>query len=128
MDQGSCDLNSSGTGSRHHEKESEYEKYSEVDTVNHSTAYTYSDGDSYSDSESGIEKDSDSKGISLTTRRIKESGSNRKRTSRISYSDLSYLNNLSKRERRRIEGEVMKGHKLGECSNTSHTIIDQHMT
>ena len=37
------------------------------------------------------------------------------RTNRISYSDFSYLNTLSRQERRRIEDEMIKGCKLGEC-------------
>ena len=42
-------------------------------------------------------------------------GSRRNRTNRISYSDFSYLNTLSRQERRRIEDEMIKGRKLGEC-------------
>ena len=44
------------------------------------------------------------------------------------YTDLSYLNNLLKQERRRIEEEIIKGHKPGECLIISRTIMDQHMT
>jgi hypothetical protein len=54
----------------------------------------------------------------------KDSGKN---TSRISYSDLSYLNSLSQQEKRRIEGEIIKELKVGECIKMSHTTIDQHM-
>ena len=43
-------------------------------------------------------------------------GSRRNRTNRISYSDFSYLNALSRQERRRIEDEMIKGRKLGECN------------
>ena len=38
----------------------------------------------------------------------------RKNTNRISYSDLSYLSSLSRQEKRRIEGEIINGRKLGE--------------
>ena len=44
-------------------------------------------------------------------------GSRRNRTNRISYSDFSYLNALSRQERRRIEDEMIKGRKLGECKS-----------
>ena len=44
-------------------------------------------------------------------------GSRRNRTNRISYSDFSYLNALSRQERRRIEDEIIKGRKLGECKS-----------
>ena len=44
-------------------------------------------------------------------------GSRRNRTNRISYSDFSYLNTLSRQERRRIEDEMIKGRKLGECKS-----------
>ena len=46
-------------------------------------------------------------------RRPKDSGSNRKKTGRY-FTDYSYLNSLSKQERRRIEGEMIKGCKPGE--------------
>ena len=44
----------------------------------------------------------------------KYGGRSRKNTNPISYSDLSYLNSLSRQEKRRIEGEIIKGRKLGE--------------
>ena len=44
-------------------------------------------------------------------------GSRRNRTNRISYSDFSYLSTLSRQERRRIEDEMIKGRKLGECKS-----------
>ena len=47
-------------------------------------------------------------------RRRKYGGRSRKNTNPISYSDLSYLNSLSRQEKRRIEGEIIKGRKLGE--------------
>ena len=46
--------------------------------------------------------------------RLKYGGRSRKNTNPISYSDLSYLNSLSRQEKRRIEGEIIKGRKLGE--------------
>ena len=46
-------------------------------------------------------------------------GRSRKNTNPISYSDLSYLNSLSRQEKRRIEGEIIKGLKLGEYDNRS---------
>ena len=48
----------------------------------------------------------------------KDSGSNRKKTGRY-FTDYSYLNSLSRQERRRIEGEMIKGCKLGECKSHS---------
>ena len=47
-------------------------------------------------------------------RRPKYGGRRRQDTNPISYSDLSYLNSLSRQEKRRIEGEIIKGRKLGE--------------
>ena len=52
-------------------------------------------------------------------RRAKDSGSNRKKTGRY-FTDLSYLNRLSRQERQRIEGEMIKGRKAGECIKMSH--------
>ena len=92
----------------------------EADDLCHSAAYTSSEEDSYSD-ESGMEGerfDSVSEGAtsapSTSPRGAKESGRRRKNTNHISYSDLSYLNSLSRQEKRRIEGEIIKGRKLGE--------------
>ena len=90
----------------------------EADDLSHSAAYTSSEEDTYSD-ESGMElSDSESEGATSTPqtspRGSKESGRRRKNTNRISYSDLSYLNSLSRQEKRRIEGEIIKGRKLGE--------------
>ena len=94
----------------------------EADDLSHSAAYPFSEEDTYSD-ESGMEgeqSDSESEGATSTpqtsSRGAKESGRRRKNTiiSRISYSDLSYLNSLPRRKKRRIEGEIIKGRKLGE--------------
>jgi hypothetical protein len=74
------------------------------------------------------QSDSDSEGATSVPRTIpqgtKESGRNRKNSNPISYSDLSYLSSLSRQERRRIEGEIIKGRKLGECIKISHMTID----
>ena len=92
----------------------------EADDLSHSAAYTSSQEDAYSD-ELGMEgeqSDSESEGATSTPqtspRGAKESGRRRINTNRISYSDLSYLNSLSRQEKRRIEGEIIKGRKLGE--------------
>ena len=92
----------------------------EADDLSHSAAYTSSEEDSYSD-ESGMEgeqSDSESEGATSTPqtspRGANESGRRRKNINPISYSDLSYLNSLSRQEKRRIEGEIIKGCKLGE--------------
>jgi hypothetical protein len=82
---------------------------------------------SYSD-ESAMEEelsDSDSEGAtsSACSQGAKDSGRNRKNSNPISYSDLSYLNS-SRQERRRIEGEIIKDRKLGECIKISHKTID----
>jgi hypothetical protein len=106
--------------------EPEDEDSPEADTLSHSSAYTSSEGDSYSD-ESAMEEelsDSDSEGATSVPRTSpQESGRRRKHTNRISYSDLSYLNSLSQHEKRRIEGEIIKGRKLGECIKISHMTI-----
>ena len=47
-------------------------------------------------------------------RRLKYGERSGRNTNPISYSDLSYLNSLSRQEKRRIEGEIIKGRKLGE--------------
>ena len=65
----------------------------------------------------GEQSDSESEGATSTPmispRGAKESA-RRANVNRISYSDLSYLNSLSRQEKRRIEGEIIKGRKLGE--------------
>ena len=123
--------------SSHRINEPEDKEYPEADTITHSSteaddlshsaAYTSSEEDSYiyaysnySD-ESPMEEqqfDSGSEGATsapqTSPRGAKESGRRRKNTNRISYSDLSYLNSLSRQEKRRIEGEIIKGRKLGE--------------
>ena len=99
----------------------------EADNLSHSAAYTSSEEDSYiyaySDysDESAMEEqqfDSGSEGATSTPQTsppgAKESGRRRKNTNPISYSNLSYLNSLSRQEKRRIEGEIIKGRKLGE--------------
>ena len=93
----------------------------EADDLSHSSAYTSSEEDIYIGDESGMEgerSDSESEGATSTPqtspRGAKESGRRRKNINRISYSDLSYLNSLSRQEKRRIEGEISKGRKLGE--------------
>jgi hypothetical protein len=112
--------------------EPEDEEYPELeaDTLSHSSAYTSREGDSYSD-ESAMEEelsDSDSEGATSVPRTspqgAKDSGRNRKNSNHFSYSDLSYLNRLSRRKRRRIEGEIIKGCKLGECNKICYTTID----
>ena len=68
------------------------------------------------DSESDKEEDSESvETISPpTSPRDKHNGSSRKKTGRY-YSDrFSYLETMSRQERRRIEGEIIKGRKPGE--------------
>ena len=96
----------------------------EADDLSHSAAYTSSKGDSYSDESEMEEEQSDSESEGATAvprtspRGAKESGRRRKITNRISYSDLSYLNSLSRQEKRRIEGEIIKGRKLGEWKQT----------
>ena len=92
----------------------------EADDLSHRAAYTSSEEDTYSE-ESGMEgeqSDSESEGATSTPqtspRGTKESGRRRKNVNRISYSDLSYLNSLSRQEKRRNEGEIIKGRKLGE--------------
>ena len=89
----------------------------EADYLRHSAAYTE---DTYSD-ESGMEgeqSDSENEGASFapetSPRGAKWRGKRRKNTNPISYSDLTYLNSLSRQEKRRIEGEIIKGRKLGE--------------
>ena len=49
----------------------------------------------------------------ISPRGAKNGGSNRKKTSRY-YTD--YLDRISRQERRRIEGEMIKGRKPGECT------------
>ena len=97
----------------------------EADDLSHSAAYTSSEEDTYSD-ESGMEdeqSDSESEGATSTPqtspRGAKESGRRRKNANRISYCDLSYLNSLSRQEKRRIEGEIIKGRKLGEWKSVT---------
>ena len=115
--------------SSHRVNEPEDKEHPEADTLTHSSAeadlshsvaYTSSEEYTYSD-ESGMEgdqSDAESEGATSTSqtspRGAKESGRRRKNTNRISYSDLSYLNSLSRQEKRRIEGEIIKGRKLGE--------------
>ena len=86
----------------------------EADILSHSAANTSSAEDIYDD-ESGMEgeqSDSESEGAtsapSTSPRGAKESGRRVKYTKRIFYSDLSYLNSLSRQEKRRIEGEIIK--------------------
>ena len=93
---------------------------SEADDLSHSASCTSSEEDSYSD-ESGMEgeqSDSENEGASsaphTSPQGAKESGRRNKNLNPISYSDLSYLNSLSRQEKRRIEGEIIKGRKLGE--------------
>ena len=125
VDEKDKDMNSS-----HRVNEPEDKEYPEADTLTHSSAeaddlshsadYTSSEEDSYSD-ESGMEgeqSDSENEGASsapqTSPRGAKESGRRKKNLNPISYSDLSYLNSLSRQEKRRIEGEIIKGRKLGE--------------
>ena len=92
----------------------------EADDLSHSAAYTSSEEDTYSDESAMEEEQSDSQSEGATStpqtspRGAKESGRRKKNVNRISYSDLSYLNSLSRQEKRRIEGEIIKGRKLGE--------------
>ena len=88
---------------------------------------TSSAQDTYSD-ESEIEEeqsDSESEGATSTPwaspQGAQGSGRRRKNTESdsISYSDLSYLSSLSRQERSRIEGEIIKGCKLGEWKSVS---------
>ena len=113
---GGGDEKDKGIESSHRVSESEDDKNSDI---------LFSEGDSYSD-ESAMEEelsDSESEGTisgpRTSPRGAKDSGSKRKKTSRISYSDTSYLNSLSRQERRRIEGEMIKGRKPGECKSVT---------
>ena len=99
----------------------------EADDLNHSSAYISNQEDTYSD-ESGMEgeqSDSESEGATSTPqtspRGANESGRRRKNINPISYSDLSYLNSLSRQEKRRIEGEIIKGRKLGQSYDNRST-------
>ena len=117
----------------HPEADSLTHSSSEADDLSHSAAYTSSEEDTYSidnniiyaysdySEESAMEEqqsDSESEGATsipqISPRWAKESGRRRKNTNRISYSDLSYLNSLSRQEKRRTEGEISRGRKLGE--------------
>ena len=119
---GGVDDKDKGSDSNRRVNESEGEEYSEfeADTLSHSAAYS---GRVFHIAESAMKEelpDSESEGATsgpLTSPRgTKDSESNRKEKGRITYSDdFSYLNSLSRQERRRIEGEIIKGHKLGEC-------------
>ena len=97
----------------HRENEPKDKEYSEADTITHSDAYTPNEEDSYND-ELGTRDDFDSQGKNSIPQGGKEGGKRRKNTNHISYSDLSYLNSLSRQEKRRIEGEIIKGRKIGE--------------
>ena len=85
----------------------------EADDLSHSAAYT----SSQEDRKSGMRDDSDSEGETSiprsSSRGARDNGRNKKNTGRY-FTDYSYLNSLSKLERRRIEGEIIKGRKLGE--------------
>ena len=85
----------------------------EADDLSHSAAYTSSE----EDKESGMRDDSDSEGETSiprsSSRGAGDNGRNKKNTGRY-FTDYSYLNSLSRQERRRIEGEIIKGRKLGE--------------
>ena len=119
------DMNSS-----HRVDEPEDMEYTEAGTLTHSSpeaAYTSSEEDTYSN-ESGMEveqSDSESEGATsapqTSPRGAKESGRRRKNANRISYSDLSYLNSLSRQEKRRIEGEIIKGRTLGQSYDNRST-------
>ena len=104
--------------------ESEGEEYSEFEddtlserssvhvyTVNQKTA-------SYSD-ESAMDvelPDSESEGAISAPLTVTSPRGAKNSKSPIVYSDdFSYLNSLSRQERRRIEGEIIKGRKLGGC-------------
>ena len=111
------------TDSSHRVNEPEDKEYPETDALTHSSAeaddrshsaaYTSSE----EDSESRIRDDADSEGETSiprsSSRGAKDNGRNKKRTGRY-FTDYIYLNNLSRQERRRIEGEIIKGRKLGE--------------
>ena len=107
-----------------HNNESEDEEHS--DTHSHSTANPYmyeSDGDSYRlESVSPVkylEELSDSKTVGMISASqisppgAKDSGRNRKKIGRY-FTDRIYLDRMSRQERRRIEGEMIKGRKPGE--------------
>ena len=99
----------------------------EADDLSHSAAYTSSQEDSSSD-ESGMKDDSDSEGETSIPRRnsrgrrARDNGKNKKNTGRY-FTDYSYLNSLPRQERRRIEGEIIKGRKLGEWKSDIATTI-----
>ena len=127
---GSGDEKDKDMDSSHRENEPEDKEYPEADSLTHSFAeaddlshssdYTSSLEDIYSDElrMEGELFDSESEGATsapqISSRGAKESGRRRKNTNRISYSNSSYLNSLSRQEKRRIEGEIIKGRKLGE--------------
>ena len=109
-----------------HNNESEDEEHS--DTHSHSTANAYSgmyenDGDSYRlESISPVkylEELSESKTVGMISASqisppgAKDSGGNRKKIGRY-FTDRIYLDKMSRQERRRIEGEMIKGRKPGE--------------
>ena len=41
----------------------------------------------------------------------------------FSYTDLSYLNRLSKQERKRVEDEILKGYRPGECIKIKQQLL-----
>ena len=108
-----------GDDSNRRTNESEGEEYSEfaADTLSgHSSVHMYSDESAMEEDLSDSESEKTTSGPLTSPMGGKDSGSNRKEKGRISYSDdFSYLNSLSRQERRRIEGEIIKGRKLGEC-------------
>ena len=106
--------------SSHRVNEPEDKEYPEADTLTHSSteADDLSHSAAYTSSEeAGMRDDSDGEGeISIprsSSRGAKDNGKNKRNTGRY-FTDYSYLNSLSRQERRRIEGEIIKGRKLGE--------------
>ena len=75
------------------------------------------EGDSRGLNQSAREEQSISKSEVATSapRGAKDSGSIRQKTGRH-FTDLSYLDKLSRHERQRIEAEISDGHKPGECT------------
>ena len=100
--------------------DSEDDEHSDIPGQN--TASMSSEEDSYSD-ESAMELfDSESVRTIFAPQTspwgAKNSGGNRKKIGRY-FTDRIYLDRMSRQERRRIEGEMIKGRKPGECHSVT---------
>ena len=138
MERGSRDLSGSaedsgstnGGGDEKNKDIDSSHRVNEAEDDISSDTLSLSEGDSHSDESAMEEELSDSESeetisASRTSPRgAKDSGSNRKKTSCISYSDTSYLNSLSRQERWRIEGEMIKGRKPGKSKSVTQQSIN----